>query len=267
MNTKIKAILSSVGLVTGYFLAQMAASVGIGIYYGIKAAKIGVDIDVQEIESIAKSHPSIILMSFVGLLFLLLVFKIKKVKIKEYISIKKININQMFLFICYGFGFQVVSGIANLTVNHFHNIEKSAESIQETLISGNIFTTVIIISIVLAPIIEELLFRGMILKKLNNHINTKLAIVIQAMLFSLIHFNISQLVPTLLLGIFLGICYIKFDNIIAPIIVHLVFNSIGITIMVIPESLQIYFSYVIIASAFASVILSMKRLESVKANS
>ena len=99
MKTKIKAILSSIGLVIGYFVAQMSGGVVIGIYYGIKAAKIGGEVDVKKIEGIIKSHPSIILMSIIGLLFLLLVFKVKKTKLKEYVSIKKININQMILFI------------------------------------------------------------------------------------------------------------------------------------------------------------------------
>jgi membrane protease YdiL (CAAX protease family) len=205
-------------------------------------------------------------MSILGFLFLLLVFKIKRVKIKDYVSIKKIDMNQMILFICYGFGFQAVSIISNLAVNRFYNIEKSAERVQGILMSENIFTTIILV-IVLAPIIEELLFRGMILKKLDNHINTKLAILIQAMLFSATHFNMFQLVPTFLLGIFLGVCYLKFDNIIAPIIIHMVFNSFAVIIMFIPEMLQVYFLNVVVLSVFASVILSMKKLESVKLNS
>ena len=50
----------------------------------------------------------------------------------------------------------------------------------------------------------------MILNKLNNHLSQKVTIVIQSVLFSLFHFNLAQLIPTFLLGLFLGFCYFKF---------------------------------------------------------
>lgn len=88
--------------------------------------------------------------------------------------------------------------------------------------------------ILLAPIVEELFFRGFILDKLYN-IQKKpiIPILYSSFLFSLIHFNPFNtlnfgftLLLIFLLGICLGLIYVATKNILYPILFHIVCNLI-----------------------------------------
>ena len=91
MKKKIKAVLSSVGLLAGFLTMQMIIPLIIGIYYGVSRNLAGKEIDPVTAGRLGQSSLSIIMMQILGVLFLLAVFKIKKTKIKEYIAIKKLN--------------------------------------------------------------------------------------------------------------------------------------------------------------------------------
>ena len=88
----------------------------------------------------------------------------------------------------------------------------------------------------------------------------KAAIVIQALLFSLFHFNLAQMIPTFLLGIFLGICYLKFENLWAPILIHFSFNVFASLVLYIPENLYFLIYFIPIIAVLMSVDLSQKQV-------
>ncbi|KPU27565.1 hypothetical protein TR13x_03230 [Caloranaerobacter sp. TR13] len=92
------------------------------------------------------------------------------------------------------------------------------------LMDGNIVTVLLIIGI-LVPIFEEILYRGLIYKRLAEDINIWAAIIIQAILFGLTHFNLIQGLYTFVLGIILALTYHWVKSIWAPIIIHITFNS------------------------------------------
>lgn len=83
----------------------------------------------------------------------------------------------------------------------------------------------------LAPITEEIVFRGAILNTLLKwdklHGKYWLAILISAFLFALIHFNPAQVPHALLMGILLGWVAYSTGSILSTIIIHAVNNSIA----------------------------------------
>ncbi|WP_422678940.1 lysostaphin resistance A-like protein, partial [Clostridium tarantellae] len=74
--------------------------------------------------------------------------------------------------------------------------------------------------IILAPFVEEILFRGIIFKRLRQSINIYIAIIIQAILFALLHPGLLHSILTMIFGILLAFIYDKFKNIIMPIMLH-----------------------------------------------
>ena len=62
---------------------------------------------------------------------------------------------------------------------------------------------------ILAPIIEEILMRGVVLGGLKNSYGTVTALLISAMLFACLHFNMVQTLSAFVCGIVLGLLYIK----------------------------------------------------------
>ncbi|WP_249029944.1 CPBP family intramembrane glutamic endopeptidase [Tannockella kyphosi] len=91
-------------------------------------------------------------------------------------------------------------------------------------------------AVIFAPILEELLFRGIIFRSLSNR-NIYLAHFISAFSFGLVHVysylvagDLTQLiymVMYILMGLALSIAYQKKGTIIVPIIIHLLNNGIA----------------------------------------
>lgn len=80
----------------------------------------------------------------------------------------------------------------------------------------------------LAPLSEELVFRGAILRELLKwKENPWIGIIISAMLFSLVHMNPVQMPHAFLVGILLGWLYYRTDSIIPGVIWHWVNNTVA----------------------------------------
>lgn len=88
------------------------------------------------------------------------------------------------------------------------------------------FIYVVISTVIIVPIIEELMFRGVILNALNNRVNFIYAIVISSVLFSLFH-GFGRLTPTFFFGLCMCVIYLKTNNITIPIIIHVLNNALG----------------------------------------
>jgi hypothetical protein len=80
----------------------------------------------------------------------------------------------------------------------------------------------------LAPFVEELVFRGAILRALLRwKSNPVIGIVISAVMFSAIHMNPAQMPHAFLIGLLLGWMYYRTDSIIPGVVYHWVNNTIA----------------------------------------
>lgn len=76
-----------------------------------------------------------------------------------------------------------------------------------------------------APLFEEILFRGFLLPSLTRYIPVWGSIIISSLLFAAAHFSLSELIPLTSLGIVLGIVYTRSRNLLAPMLLHSLWNS------------------------------------------
>lgn len=83
-------------------------------------------------------------------------------------------------------------------------------------------------SAVIAPIYEELLFRGIIFPTLIQKTNFTIALVLSSLIFAVLHFHLSALLPLFVLSIILSITYLYTSTIWASISLHALFNLISI---------------------------------------
>ncbi|MCB2339063.1 CPBP family intramembrane glutamic endopeptidase [Clostridium estertheticum] len=88
----------------------------------------------------------------------------------------------------------------------------------------------ILSSAVIAPIYEEVIFRGILLKGMANKINSNLALIISALIFALLHMNIPQGINAFLLGLIIGAIYLSSNSIYLCIFAHFINNSVAIII-------------------------------------
>ncbi len=90
---------------------------------------------------------------------------------------------------------------------------------------------VMILSVaVIAPIYEEIVFRGILLKGMANKMNPTLALIVSALFFALMHMNIPQGINAFLLGLIIGSIYLNTGSIYLSIFAHFINNSVGISI-------------------------------------
>ena len=83
-----------------------------------------------------------------------------------------------------------------------------------------LFNTFTFISVViLAPIFEELIFRGMILNTLTKY-NKMFAIIVTSLLFGLLHLNITQAIPAFFMSLVLCYMYVQTDSMLVTILAH-----------------------------------------------
>ena len=88
--------------------------------------------------------------------------------------------------------------------------------------------------VVCAPICEEIVFRGAVIRALMNwKPNWKLAVVISALLFSIAHLNPAQMPHAFLLGLLLGWVFVRTGSVVPGIIIHGVNN---LTVYIIASS-------------------------------
>ncbi len=88
------------------------------------------------------------------------------------------------------------------------------------------FFLALISSGIIGPVYEEIIFRFCFLNKLKKFNSTKKAIFINTLIFALIHLSPIKIIYAFILGIFLNISYEKYNNILAPILIHVSANTI-----------------------------------------
>lgn len=99
------------------------------------------------------------------------------------------------------------------------------ESLLETAGFDEITLLLIIYTVVLGPICEELLFRGVTLSFAKRALPFWLANIFQAVLFGVFHLNVMQGVYAFFLGLVMGLICEKCRNIIFSMIFHMLYNA------------------------------------------
>ena len=114
----------------------------------------------------------------------------------------------------------------------------SYQHMMETF-TGSLSPLFIITSITLGPIVEELAFRGLIirhLQRLTTPDNKKAQIAIcafQALLFAVYHVNLVQMCYAFIFGMLFGFLAIRFKSLLPSILLHMIVNG---SLYVIPEA-------------------------------
>ena len=83
------------------------------------------------------------------------------------------------------------------------------------------------LAIFLAPVAEEILFRGVMYPAIKQAGFPRLAMWGVSLLFACVHFNLVTFVPLLILALMLTVLYERTDNLLAPIAAHALFNALN----------------------------------------
>jgi membrane protease YdiL (CAAX protease family) len=79
-------------------------------------------------------------------------------------------------------------------------------------------------TVILSPILEEIIMRGFVLNRALAVFPKWLAIIISAIIFGISHFNLPQGIATTIGGLFFALIYVRYRSIVICIIAHSVVN-------------------------------------------
>ncbi|NLM75975.1 MAG: CPBP family intramembrane metalloprotease [Clostridiaceae bacterium] len=153
-------------------------------------------------------------------------------------NFRKFDIRQIPLFILLGFFLQyLVQGIMII----FKLEEKFPEHARtmQLLFEGGSPIIIILAIVISGPFIEEILFRGLIFNELKNIMPHALAVIIQALIFGLIHGNLLQMSYAFAFGIIIGFIVIWSHSIWPAVITHISINGTPFLTSLFWESNQI----------------------------
>jgi membrane protease YdiL (CAAX protease family) len=94
-------------------------------------------------------------------------------------------------------------------------------------LSGPAGFALLVTTVIVAPIVEELLYRGYLLGTLVARGWRVAAVTVSAVLFVTLHFEPANLVASLCLGLGTGICALRTRSIVPGVIVHVASNAFG----------------------------------------
>lgn len=111
---------------------------------------------------------------------------------------------------------------------YFLRMEESATRLLEVIMTmstpGELLLNILVIGV--APAVgEELIFRGILQRRLQEKINPVIAVWVTAFIFSAIHLQFAGFLPRMLLGALLGYLFLWSRNLWVPIIAHFFFNA------------------------------------------
>lgn len=147
-------------------------------------------------------------------------------------------------------GFPLVAAISQITdlllylLFRIESYEQVAVRFLKMALDSPALLTVALITIILvAPIVEEWLFRGFLQSFLRRHVGRKAAVLLTAISFALFHLSASQGLGNISLAIslfafscYLGFLYERQGSLLAPIGLHMAFNTIScVRILLLPS--------------------------------
>ena len=233
-----RSFWSCIAPILTYYLCQIVAYVIMAIVYSVKLMKT-VDLNqtyekmmdsvmeqlMQKIDLI--SYESMLLAAVIAIPILLRKFK------KDSAARKLIGMEAHFNAVPYKWYFipilmGISAAIAGNNMITMSGLEQSSEAfveVNEVLTAGSFGLQILGVGL-LVPIVEELLFRGIIYKRMKEIMPTLQAGISCALLFGVLHANIVQGIYGFCIGILMCLVYERFHSLVAPILMHVSANLV-----------------------------------------
>ena len=224
----------------------------------------------------SSSNKIIIYFSFViGQLFMLVplayVISTNKIPIIESIRFKKVPHKVIYYSILLGLGIIIILDEIDIILQNFIQTPKYITSIDGFMNPDTTlgFLLIILAVVIIAPIGEEILFRGFLQQYLEIYYkDITRAVITTSIIFTIIHFNPFWMLQIYLMGAALGFLSWRTGSIIPSIFVHMLNNGLAIFSRFNQEEYQGFYSFyghvspLLIIISFILIFISFKAINS-----
>jgi membrane protease YdiL (CAAX protease family) len=94
-------------------------------------------------------------------------------------------------------------------------------------------------ALVSAPVLEEILCRGVLFETLHRRLSVWWSILITALFFGVIHGELSTAIVATVAGVIFGVLYVRTNSIFASMIVHSINNAMAFTLVVVGKDKEL----------------------------
>ena len=264
----MKNFFKSIGKATLYFLVYFMTQVIITFGYGIiwttnKTAELmaaGEEVDallLTEQLSAQFTEQAMALTFWAGVVALLIYwvrFAVRKKNFLKEVELKAIPAKGILPILILALSLNVIVSVA---VNYFPWPQAWMEAYLESSapLDGSLMSW--LTAVVMAPILEEIVFRGLIYTRLKKGMPTVVAAVLAALVFGLMHGTIIWVIYAFVTGLVMIWIFEKYQSLAANIIFHLAFNAMGLILSAIPESME-FLMWIFLAAAIVGAVVGVK---------
>lgn len=143
-------------------------------------------------------------------------------------------VGNSFLIVVMWFAFIAFEYAIRFFAGEFLKAEETLSTQQNILFGGNMFLDIMSVGI-FGPIAEELAFRGALYGGLRKKFGTAAATAISTAVFAVAHQNIYLILMTGVLGLMLALIYESTSNLLYPILLHMINNTLSCIDVFCPE--------------------------------
>ncbi len=133
-------------------------------------------------------------------------------------------------FILPAFGLHYISQTVLAQLGHEPVVQQAVQMVMATEHPVEVGLQIVSV-VMMAPIAEELLFRGILFNTIKHAGYPLAGMFASAALFALVHGSVALMLPLFVMGFALAWVYEKSGSIIAPIVMHATFNAINFTFL------------------------------------
>ena len=109
-------------------------------------------------------------------------------------------------------------------------IEKRARDLFDNATGGWLIVLIVVV-VIGAPLVEELVYRGLIQSSLDGRFSGIVAMVITAVWFAVVHLQIVEFPGLLAFALVLGYCFHRTSRLGMSIVAHITFNATGLLLV------------------------------------
>ena len=208
------------------WLYLIIACVSIAVSFSLTALYYKTGFELDMIPNILISEAMLIVPTFFMLLF-------GKEKVTEVLSIRKIKWSTFFGVIAFTMASSPLVTLVNLASQLF--VENTVTENSTQFLSLHPLLLIFFVG-VLAPVCEEVVFRGAIFGGMKKEGNVFKAIMASGFLFGLLHMNINQASYAFVIGILLGFLVEATGSIFSSVLFHVLVNATNAVMMIVSDS-------------------------------
>lgn len=173
-----------------------------------------------------------VLLVDVGAIFIIFqIIKRYDFNIKDWLGLNLISINKIKYFGIYFLAWPIIILWSQL-IEYFNlEIFKSNNYSKEIFDSlNNNYFLIFFLACIVAPFCEEVIFRGYLYKIVKEKSNTVTGVIINSIIFGVIHLEPSTIIPAAILGVALSIIRIKTKSLLPSIAIHTFHNLLALIV-------------------------------------